>query len=231
MIALLTATGREMKAALAFFGETVRLEQGETQVRTVAGMELILGVTGIGPVNAGIAAGRLLATQKIAGVVNAGIAGAFAGSGLALGTVCAVETEIQTEFGLLNNEGLADAKALGFAMGRTADGPVWDRLQLDPERAAKSLGLTLPRSYCRATSLTVGCVSATPERAALLEKTYSPQLENMEGFSLAWACAQAGVPFLEVRSVSNVVGSRREEDWDINRAMGALGDACRALLA
>jgi futalosine hydrolase len=45
----------------------------------------------------------------------------------------------------------------------------------------------------------------------------------MEGFALAWPCLKYGIPFAEVRCVSNVVGSRQKEDWDIRGALGELG--------
>ncbi len=53
----------------------------------------------------------------------------------------------------------------------------------------------------------------------------------MEGFAAAYAAMQAGLPFLEVRTVSNMVGSRDSEDWDIKGALKALGTAANGLFA
>jgi futalosine hydrolase len=51
----------------------------------------------------------------------------------------------------------------------------------------------------------------------------------MEGFSLALACLQAGIPFLELRTISNLVGSRKPEHWKLDDALQALGEKAREL--
>jgi futalosine hydrolase len=44
----------------------------------------------------------------------------------------------------------------------------------------------------------------------------------MEGFGVASAAARVGVPFAEVRAVSNVVGPRDRTAWRIADALAAL---------
>ena len=44
----------------------------------------------------------------------------------------------------------------------------------------------------------------------------------MEGFGVATACALAGVPFAEVRAISNAVGPRDRGAWRIGEALAAL---------
>lgn len=77
--------------------------------------------------------------------------------------------------------------------------------------------------------MTVSGVTGTEERAHMLMKRYNPLTENMEGFSLALACLQAGIPFLELRTVSNLVGSRKAEHWKLDDALQALGRFAREL--
>jgi futalosine hydrolase len=79
-------------------------------------------------------------------------------------------------------------------------------------------------------SLTVAGATGDAEQAELHRRRYSPDVENMEGFALAWPCLKHGVPFVEVRSVSNAVGSRETEDWDARGALGQLSTAVSALL-
>jgi len=45
----------------------------------------------------------------------------------------------------------------------------------------------------------------------------------MEGFALALACRTRGVPFLEVRTVSNLVGERDRNKWKLASALEGLG--------
>jgi len=52
----------------------------------------------------------------------------------------------------------------------------------------------------------------------------------MEGFALGLVAAKSGIPFLEIRSVSNAVGSRQKKDWDFPAAFRALKEAGHRLL-
>ena len=81
--------------------------------------------------------------------------------------------------------------------------------------------------HCR--SLTVAGVSASFARAADLRGRYKADLENMEGFAVAYACARQGIPCVEVRSVSNKVGPRAREEKDFPGALRALAQVLPAL--
>ncbi|MFP5257993.1 MAG: futalosine hydrolase, partial [Acidobacteriota bacterium] len=97
--------------------------------------------------------------------------------------------------------------------------------------AARELGLTLPEGVVAGPCLTVAGVSATPERAAALAGQYRALAESMEGFAVALAGAAAGLPGLELRAVSNRVGSRPPADWDLPGALAALGRAAARLFS
>jgi futalosine hydrolase len=53
----------------------------------------------------------------------------------------------------------------------------------------------------------------------------------MEGFSLALVATVHNVPFLEVRAASNRAGSRRAEDWDLERAFDTLSKLAQTLFS
>lgn len=227
-IALLTATVKEMRGALGFLQDPPQVEPGREEVFSLAGRELVLCVTGLGVVNGALALGRVLALPDIRGVVNMGVAGSFDLRALPLGAVCVVRREIWPEYGLLGPDGV-DPKGLGLSLGDADGAAVWDRLDLDPRQAAERLDLGLSRFWAQAVSLTVSGVTGTPERAAELAARFSPDVENMEGFALAYGCARQNTPFLEIRSVSNRVGSRPPRDWDLDLALSRLSATCAAV--
>lgn len=227
-IALLTATVKEMQGALGFMRDPPRVEPGREELLALAGRELVLCVTGLGVVNAALALGRVLALPDIQGVVNMGVAGSFDLRSLPLGAVCVVRREIWPEYGLLGPDGV-DPRGLGFSLGDADGEAVWDRLDLDPRQAAERLDLGLSRFWPQAVSLTVSGVTGTPERAAELSSRFEPDVENMEGFALAYGCARLNKPFLELRAVSNRVGSRPPVDWDLDLALGGLSTTCAAV--
>ena len=222
------ATPMEMRAAFPDCEAIVPGEGGHGFLEFCR-RRLILLVTGIGPINAGMALGRLLGTGVgPLGVLNLGVAGSFDLEELPLCRPVLVQEEIWPEYGLAGEDGI-DPKGIGLAMGMLQGRPVWDRLALSPQDHARRLGLCLPD--CPQTiSLTVAGVSGSARRAAMLRRRYTAGIENMEGFALAWTCAVEDVPFVEVRTVSNLAGSRRGSDWDLRGALRVLGEVAAFML-
>lgn len=180
-------------------------------------------ITGVGPINAGIALGKTLALYpQIKGVFNTGLAGSFDTATAPLGSMVLVKEEICPEYGLLGDNGV-DAAALGFPQWKDADRVVTDRLPLCTDPALLALPPLLSSheesaTPVRGSALSVAGVSNSRARATALRVRYGALLENMEGFAVALACARHRVPLLEVRFVSNVVGSRAPEDRKFSMA-------------
>lgn len=234
-LALVTATEKEMRAALGFLASPPEVRRDAPAPVTLGDRQVLACVSGVGVLNAALFLGGLLAGRgleqygPLEGVLNVGLAGSFDLRRLGLGVPLVVRREVWPEYGLHRDCG-ADAKGLGFALGQVAGEPVWDRLDLDVEAMAQSMHMSLPKLLFKAVSLTVSSVTATADRAGKLAAAFDADVENMEGFSLAYGCAVAGVPFLEARTVSNLVGSRAREDWDLDGALAALGPLCAGLL-
>jgi len=233
-ILLIVATERELSAAL---GSTVRQPQGVVAPCTAHGREALACVSGLGVINASLALGAALARGDVDGVVCLGVAGSFDLSAHPLCSVRLVDREVWPEYGLLATGWCsADAAALGFALGQAyrkdaehgPDAEIWDRVVWDASINLARLGLCLG-PWDTAKSLTVSGVTADPQRAGLLRGRHQAGLENMEGFALAYGCAVAGVPFVELRAVSNAVGARPPLSWDLPGALAALGQATARL--
>jgi futalosine hydrolase len=230
MLALVFATERECSAVLP--GGPVP-DEGGWAVGEAFGREAAVLVTGVGPLNAALGLGRLLeALPPVDAVVNMGVAGSFDVRALPLGAVAVAGGEVWPEYGL-RTEGGVDAKGIGFALATGPGGAVYERIGLDPARSAREMGLCLDAGWAVAQCATVSAASgdaATARGVAVRLGGDAPGLENMEGFALALGCLRAELPFLELRAVSNVVGSRGKADWDLPGALAALAAAARTLL-
>lgn len=177
-------------------------------------------VVGIGPVAAALSIGGLLERFRgVGGIVNLGICGSFDPGRLPLGSACVASAEIWPEYGV---HGASEETFAHQMLPDLILVPV-NRLDLDPPAAAQAMGLTLPEAWPAGPSLTVAGVSADPQRAETLRLRHGAATENMEGFSLALAARRQNIPFLEVRTVSNPVGSRDKAQWDFRLALNALG--------
>jgi futalosine hydrolase len=80
------------------------------------------------------------------------------------------------------------------------------------------------------TGITVNTVHGSDRTIAAVRDRYRPDVESMEGAAFMYASLIAGVPFAQVRAVSNVVERRNRSAWKLDQAIRALGvDAVRLL--
>ncbi len=217
-----------MKATFGLAGAPA-VKQGEVREFAWGAHRMLLHVTGIGLVNTALSAGRLLERGDIKGVLNFGIAGAYDVEEFPLLTTTYAWQEIWPEYGLLAEDGRVDAQAIGFPQGKVGGEEVWNRIKLNPVNDAEKMGLRLDDVWVRASSVSVSSVTGDAQRAGWLKAAYNADIENMEGFAIAFAAGQKGLPFLEMRTISNLVGSRYAEHWDVKGALVGLGTGAKYL--
>jgi futalosine hydrolase len=169
---------------------------------------------GVGQAQAASGTARALALRGYGQVLSVGIGGGFAGrigtGGLALGT-----RSVAADLGADSPDGFIPLPDLGFGT---------DSVAADPSFLA-SLREVLPEAIL-GTIVTVNTVTGTADRAAVLASRFPDAVaEAMEGYGVAVAAARAGVPFAELRTISNPVGPRDRAAWNITAALSALGDA------
>jgi futalosine hydrolase len=176
-----------------------------------AGVETLVG--GIGPVDAAARVARALHAQKYDMVINAGIAGAFPGvAHVGDGVVVGEELyEIQQENGA----------PLTLPPGNL----IADRVPADSQliEAITALGFPLVRG------ITVSAVTATEATATRL-RGRGAEIESMEGFAVLRAAQLAGVPAIEVRGISNIVGERAKSEWNFDAGLSGLRRVLNATL-
>ncbi|KKK07312.1 futalosine hydrolase [Micromonospora sp. HK10] len=184
---------------------------------------------GVGPAVAGAATARLLALAEAAGrpyraVVSAGIAGGFVGRVPVGGTVLGSHS-VAADLGAESPEGFLPIEELGMPPELIGAGSV---LPADPDLLA-ALRTALPAAVV-GPILTVGTVTGTAaSTAALAARHPSAVAEAMEGYGVAVAAAQAGLPFAELRTISNPIGPRDRSAWRMREAFAALTAAAAAL--
>lgn len=178
-------------------------------------------VSGIGPAAAASATATALTGARYDLVLSLGIAGAFPGRA-DVGSVVVATRIVTADLGTHSPDGWLGVAELGWAEEAVAV-PAAEPL------AARLRAAGLP--VVAGPVLTLSAMTGTDERAAELAGSFDPVAEAMEGAGVATAAGVHGVPVLEVRTVSNLVGHRDKSSWQIPRALDRLGQACRALLA
>jgi futalosine hydrolase len=217
---LITATGLEaviVREALPW--QPLPFPLGE--LFSLPAYDLYLAHLGVAKVNTAAGLALALHTLEPDRVIQFGIGGTFEPSGLELGDVAVATQEVHMDTGVGSGESWQDMQELGFPLV----GEHFNTLPTDAELTARMASLTQSRPCPFGTSETV---TGNTSQAEILYRRFGVLLESMEGAAAAQVCLAFGVPFAELRGVSNTVGERDKTRWDIR---GAVGGANRAVLA
>jgi futalosine hydrolase len=220
---IVSATTFEIAPLLARLG----VGTGDTNPRLTrygsGPLDIDVLVTGVGMVPTAAWCARTLADAPYRRAFNFGVCGSFDPT-LDPGRVVHVTADRFPEVGAedgdgrltLEQMGLRDEGVFPFRHGcLTNDAP--------PEGDALA---ALPRVQ----SITVNTVHGDAASIAAVVERCHPQVESMEGAAFMYACLIHGVPFAQVRAVSNRVERRNRNAWRLDDAVRNLGDAALRIL-
>ncbi|MGC8486214.1 MAG: futalosine hydrolase [Candidatus Baltobacteraceae bacterium] len=169
---------------------------------------------GVGPVEAAARTAVALVGEPYDLVINIGIAGGFEGRA-EIGESCVVAAD----FIELDRE---NGEALHLPPGDR----LYPRAQSDPS-LVEMLAASGIRQRTGVTVSRVTTAARTCERLSAL----GAEVESMEGFAVLRAAEIAHVRALQLRGISNIVGPRAAENWNVEAAFAALADATHRLFA
>jgi futalosine hydrolase len=172
-------------------------------------------ITGVGMVATAYALGKQLATKRYDLAINLGIAGSFDRS-IALGDVVEVVQDTFTELGAEDGDSFINLDNLGF--GNTI------------HQTKARLTDYVDRSLKQVHGITVNTVHGNEASIDRVQQLTNAQIESMEGAAFFYACEQAGIPALQIRSVSNYVEKRDRNAWKIGLAVKELNTFAIELL-
>ncbi len=168
----------------------------------------------------GLLASSFRLTSALAGsdydlVIGAGIAGAFDRS-LRLGQCVVVSSEQLADFGAEDGPAFLDAFDMGL---ENPDAPPFTQGRLlNPLERLPGVVDELPRVGGLTVLKVSGSEPTIEERAA----RYGAEVESMEGAALHYTCLSLGIPFIQLRSISNYVTRRDRHAWQLKPAIDAL---------
>jgi futalosine hydrolase len=236
MIALLCSVQAEAELLAARTAVTKTVVLGSTSIieGTLAGRPILLCVGGMGKVNAAHAATLLLTRYDPEALLVFGVGGAYPSSGAKVGDIALAKQEIAGDEGVLTVDGFKDAEYIGIPLLKTATAVIYTTYPAS-EPLLKQLLQTLVshKGSCTVhvgSFVTLSACTGTSARARELEERYHGLCENMEGAAAAQVAELHGVPWLEVRGISNIVEDRNLKKWDIPKAAAAAQEAVLRML-
>ncbi len=180
-------------------------------------------VGGVGKVNAAASLAAYVEAYAPLRVLMLGIAGSYPDSGLVCGALTLASEEIQADLGPVTG----GIEALGFPSVSVAGRVFYNRFPTDPGFTGELAGMLnlVPRVF-----LTHDRPSESPSEARRRAEFWMAAVENMEGAAAAQTALWLGLPFTELRAVSNPAGERNKRNWCVREATNALARAFERIL-
>ena len=219
-----------------------------------AGCRVALAVSGIDKVNAAHLLTCVLQAMKPRPrlVLQTGIAGGLPSVGesvpAVIGDVVLATQEAYSDTGSSTPQGWRSARDLGWPVALYGGEETGGVFPLDGGLVTAALGVVAaaaarededafaairPEQHPRVFAgpcITASQVTGVNAEAQELAERWEALAESMEGAAAAHICALYGVPFLEVRGISNLVGDRERAHWQVRRAVAAATWAARAIV-
>jgi futalosine hydrolase len=181
-------------------------------------------VTGAGGMSTAWAMKQWLTVNPVPDlVINIGIAGSYSGNilkgdAVMVGTDCFADLGIESgdNFMTLAEAGLENPDAFPFEAGVIKCENRYSKLIEPVIKKVKAI--------------TVNTCTGSQKTTDRLRKKFNPDIETMEGATFFYICSREKIPFLAVRSISNEVGPRNRDSWDIPLALNRLTEMMNKIL-
>lgn len=188
----------------------------EAVLRGLAGNDRYEVITaGVGPAAAASRTARALASGHYKLVISAGIGGGFPNQA-PIGSLVVASDIIAADLGSETPDGFLSVDKLGFGSAYIQT----------PAKLVVQLTETLQAADLMAVCgpiLSVSTTTGTKATADALEaRVPGAAAEAMEGFGVAQAAQDCGLPVIEIRAISNAVGPRDRDAWKIPQALRVL---------
>ncbi|HOZ84190.1 MAG TPA: futalosine hydrolase [Niabella sp.] len=196
-ILIVSATEFEIKPSLKFFKKH----------------QLPVLITGVGAGAAIYAITKAIEKYKPSLILQAGIGGSMDRQ-INIGDVVVVAQDFFGDLGVMENKQWRSLLDLGFM--KPNQKPFKNGILANPnKRAIHQSGLGMVRA------VTVNEITTSKSRIKMY-KDQGVSIETMEGAALHYVALMEGIPFLQIRSISNAVGERDKSKWDIVGAIQKL---------
>jgi futalosine hydrolase len=193
--------------------------QMEIQPLMSADFEADFLITGVGSPATVYNLLKKIASKKYDFILQVGVAGSF-DKFFNLGDVVFVKSDCFADLGAIENKKFHSIFDLNF-----------NGLNEFPfKKGMLENEFKMQLSLKEAKGITVNCLTDEMEQIGILQKKYQADIESMEGAALHFVCLQEGIPFLQIRGVSNFVGERDKSKWQLKSAIESSNNAALQIL-
>jgi futalosine hydrolase len=189
----------------------------------LAGRDVDVLVSGVGMVATAAWCARVLSAERFDVALNFGVCGSFRAT-LEPGSLVHVASDRLVELGAEDGETFLTIQQMGLLGG--------DEFPFAHGRLVNSSPppIELLADLPAVDGVTVNTVHGDERTIARVVERFNPDVESMEGAGFMYSCLIHGVPFAQVRAVSNRVERRNRAAWKLDEAIAALNATARRIL-
>jgi futalosine hydrolase len=203
-ILLIASTEAEIAPLIKFSAN--RLIKQINGIYEIEGYNLSICITGVGGVATTYNLTRQLASKKYDLVIQAGIAGSYNYS-LSLGDIVLVDSEVFADLGADDNGTFLDVFSLGLV--NADDSP------FSSSKMYMSEHKYIPQLIPAVSGITINTTTGSQNVVTAMKARHNPDIESMEGAAFFYTCIKEGIPFVQIRAISNYVEPRDKSKWNI----------------
>ena len=190
------------------------LMDGKESIKT--GADIVFHTSGIGMMATTFSLAKAIEQHKPALVVQAGIAGCFDNT-ITFGSVVVVGKEYMADMGVTEHHQWKDVFDLNLSDSN--EFPFSNKQLINPNIPEFNV-LKSPV----VTGVSVNTITTDQKHIQQILQHYHPYLESMEGAALHYVCLKNCIPFIQIRSISNLVGERDKKNWKLKESIISLND-------
>lgn len=212
-ILLVAATKHEIEPIQHYLAERIYLRKHQ---------HIDVLITGVGSLAASYALSKEIAFQKPDIAIQAGIGGSFHPL-FCPGKMVAIKEDVIGDLGVMQNNKWHSLVDLGF-IGED-DHPWKNGKLINPYK-----DLLNKLELEKVNAITVNRISTEEQFIQEVKEKYSPIVESMEGAAFHYVCLKESIPFIQLRSISNMVGERDKSKWLLKESIEVLNNELIRLL-
>jgi futalosine hydrolase len=184
------------------------------QTNPIEAHEIQFHTIGVGMLEASFHLQKLLTINAPDLIILAGIAGTF-DKKKTLGETFLIDSDQFVNAGVEENGIWKDIFDLGFSDKNVF--PYSNGALINPH-----LDNWNKTNLPSAKAITIDEITTSSHRINTYLSKYQPIIESMEGAALHYNALQYNISFMQIRSISNLVGDRDKSNWDFKNSIGNL---------
>ncbi len=199
--------------------EGLEIATGKSLRNSSSGKRVMIGkvkvdilVTGVGTTLTTYYLTRQIAAKKYSLIIDAGIAGSYHPD-IRPGTVVQVVEEQFADTGIEDKDRFLTLFEAGLE-----DGDIFPYKE-GVLHNSNSFNLPPLNALPKVRSITSNTAHGNAKSIEAMRRKYNPEIETMEGAAVFFVCLKEGIPFFELRSISNMVEPRNLNNWNIPLAL------------